>query len=69
MSNSDHLKSAAESTEEREERIKRRRDEAITRVSMSKGQAATLLEVATRPSRWFGFGSSRRPSRPAAPGY
>lgn len=56
---SDAMKSAKESASEREQRIKRRRDEAITDVSMSVGQAATLVDVSSRPSNWFGLASSR----------
>lgn len=57
---SDAMKSAIESASEREQRIKRRRDEAIAEVRMSAGQAATLVEISTRPKGWLGVGSPRR---------
>jgi hypothetical protein len=54
------MKSAVESKSEREERIKRRRDEAISEVSMSAGQAETLFKVSRRPSTWLGFAAATR---------
>ena len=54
------MTSAVESKSEREARIKRRRDEAISEVGMSAGQAKTLFKLSRRPSSWLGFAAAAR---------